>query len=87
MALAEILYLSERGRIAIGLSEVAGFFNRLPMCKEQPLTLGVVQAASEITDIPELHDRLIAGAARYLSLDLVTNDGIIQNSAFVNTLW
>jgi predicted nucleic acid-binding protein len=47
----------------------------------------VVQAASEITDVPELHDRLIAGTARHLGLDLVTNDGKIQKSAYVTTVW
>jgi predicted nucleic acid-binding protein len=87
MVFAEILYLSERGRIAVGLAEVDGFFNRFPLCKEQPLTLGVVQAASEIIDVPELHDRLIAGTARHLGLDLVTNDGKIQKSAYVTTIW
>ncbi len=87
MVFAEILYLSERGRITAGLAEVDGFFKRFPLCKEQPVTFGVVQAASEITDVPELHDRLIAGTARHLGLDLITNDGKIQGSAFVNTLW
>lgn len=87
MVFAEVLYLSERGRIAIGLTEVDGFFKRFPLCKEQPITFGVVQAASEITDVPELHDRLIAGTARHLGLDLITNDGKIRNSAFLNTLW
>lgn len=87
MVFAEILYLSERGRIAVGLTEVDGFFNRFPLCKEQPLTLGVIQAAAEVTDVPELHDRLIAGTARHLGLDLVTNDGKIQKSAYVTTVW
>ncbi len=87
MVFAEILYLSERGRIAVSLAEADGFFNRFPLCKEQPLTLDVVQSASEITDVPELHDRLIAGTARHLGLDLITNDGKIQQSAYVNTLW
>jgi predicted nucleic acid-binding protein len=87
MVFAEILYLSERGRIVVDLTQVDDFLRRFPACKEQPLTLGIVQAASEITDIPELHDRLIASTARYLGLALITNDSKIQNSGFVNTLW
>lgn len=49
--------------------------------------LAVVQSAAQITDIPELHDRLIAGTARTLDLDLITNDPIVQASAFVRTVW
>ena len=43
-------------------------------------------AASEITDIHELHDRLIAATARYLDLPLITNDPVIRASEFVNIL-
>jgi predicted nucleic acid-binding protein len=50
-------------------------------------TLEVVQAAAQITDIPELNDRLIAGTARSLGLELVTNDQVIQASRFVKTTW
>jgi predicted nucleic acid-binding protein len=50
-------------------------------------TLEVVQAAAQITDIPELHDRLIAGTARSLGLELVTNDPVIQASRFVKMTW
>ncbi len=39
------------------------------------------------TDIPELHDRLIAGAARALKMELLTDDFAIQASAFVKTVW
>ncbi len=87
MVFAEILYLSERGRIAVGLTQVDDLFSRFPMCMEQPLTLEVIRAASEITDIPELHDRLIAGTACHLGIELITNDGKIQRSAFVGTIW
>lgn len=37
----------------------------------------------EIKDIPELHDRLIAGTAKYLNLPLITNDPIILKSESV----
>ena len=40
-----------------------------------------------ITDIPELHDRLIAATARIHNVELITNDPVIQASAFVRTIW
>ncbi|WP_164490090.1 hypothetical protein [Runella sp. SP2] len=46
-----------------------------------------IKSAFEITDIPELHDRLIAGVGRFLQLEVLTNDPKIINSAFVRTLW
>ena len=41
----------------------------------------------QITHIPELHDRLISASARFLNLELITNDAKIQNSSFVQTVW
>ena len=55
--------------------------------QEYPMSLAVIQAAALITDIPELHDRLIAGTARLLDLELMTNDPTIQASTFVRTVW
>lgn len=66
MALAEIMYLSEKGRITASLHDVSDYLNRYPCCKECPMSLAIIQAASQISDVPELHDRLIAGTARWL---------------------
>ena len=41
---------------------------------------------SEIDDIPEFHDQLIAATARYLDLPIITNDPVIQDSKFVEVL-
>ncbi len=40
-----------------------------------------------IDDIPELHDRIIAGTALMKELELITNDTIISHSGFVKVLW
>ena len=87
MALAEILYLSEKRRITTTLNAVSEYMHQYPNCKEYPQSFAVVLAASQITDIPELHDRLIVGTARSLGLQLVTDDSVIQASAFVKTVW
>jgi predicted nucleic acid-binding protein len=87
MAFAEVLYLSERGRISTSLQEVTDYLHKYPNYKEYPMTLAVIQTAGEIIDVPELHDRLIAATARLLDLELLTNDGDIQGSSFVRTVW
>jgi predicted nucleic acid-binding protein len=87
LAFAEILYLSEKQRIVLSLHAVTDYLKRFPNYKEYPTSLAVILSAAQITDIPELHDRLIAGTARLLNLDLITNDPTIQASNFVRTVW
>jgi predicted nucleic acid-binding protein len=66
---------------------VTTYLEQFPSYKEFPMSLAVVQSAAEITDVPELHDRLIAGTARSLNLDLITNDPTIRASTFLKTVW
>jgi len=87
IVLAEILYLSERRKIATSIEEVADYMRRNPTCREFPLGLAVIQAAARVTDIPELHDRLIAATGHLLDLEVVTVDPAIRDSEFVRTLW
>ena len=84
---AEILYLSEKQRIRTSIDEVEDYLKKYPNYKEYSLNFAVIQSAARITDIPELHDRLIAATARHLDRELITNDSVIQASAFVNTVW
>ena len=87
MVFAEILYLSEKRKIDISLSDVAEHLRQHPNYQEYPMSFAVVRTAAQITDIRELHDRLIAGTARLLDRALITNDPMIQASAFVQTVW
>jgi len=87
MVFAEILYHSEKGRIKCLLADVAGYMKQHLNCREFSFNFAVAEATAQITDIRELHDRLIAGTARLLNLELITNDPIIQASSFVKTIW
>ncbi len=87
LVFAEILYLSEKKRITLSTDKIATYLQQYPYYQEYPLNLAVVQAAEKISDIPELHDRLIAGTAYALDLELITNDPVIQASAMIKTVW
>jgi predicted nucleic acid-binding protein len=87
MVLAEILYLSEKGRINASLAGVSQHLQTFPHYRECPMNRAVIETAAQITDIRELHDRLIGATARWLNVALLTNDPVIQGSAFVKTLW
>lgn len=87
MVFAEILYLSQRQRISVSLIEVENHLKDFPNYHEAPMSFEVVKNALQITDVPELHDRLIASTAIQLKLELITNDGRITASKFVETVW
>lgn len=87
MVFAEILYLWEKKRIATSLEMVSDYFQKFTNYIEYPMNFEVIRASGQIDDIPELHDRLIAGTARYLNLALITNDPVIQDSSYLETLW
>ena len=89
IVLAEIGYLSEKGRIDTNLLEVEKYMIPPSVCNFRiPWNdFEAIKAAFEITDIPELHDRLIAGVGRALQCKILTNDPKIIGSDFVETLW
>lgn len=69
--LFEIGYLHEKGRISISLKDMRDILTHSVNYVEEHLSLAIIETAFEITDIPELHDRLI------------TNDPVILDSTFV----
>ena len=87
MVFAELMYLAKRRNFPISFEQVQLFFAENERCVEAPLSFSTVRVADEITDIPDLHDRLIAATARERGLSLLTDDGEITKSAFVNTIW
>ena len=87
MVFAEILYLSEKKRIAATLTSAINLTINSGNFKELPMSGEIIETASQITDIPELHDRIISASAKFLNLELITSDSKIQNSNFVKTIW
>lgn len=79
----EIGYLHERSKIPISLENIQNILDNSVNYIEEKLSAGIIKSAFEIKDIPELHDRLIAGTAKYLKLPLITNDPVILESKFV----
>ncbi|MCK4467660.1 MAG: PIN domain-containing protein, partial [Desulfobacterales bacterium] len=85
IVLMEVLYLFEKNRIDISLLQTEDLF-KSQNYQFEPLSFEILKTASEINDIPELHDRLIAATARYLDLPIITNDPVIRDSKFVEVL-
>lgn len=90
MVLAEIGYLFEKGRIDTTLLDIESILSPshyLSGFKVAELSSSIVSKSFEINDIPELHDRLIAGTAFCFNCELLTNDPKIEGSTFVTTIW
>lgn len=87
MVIVEIAYLSEKGRIDTSLEALNALLMGNSGYKLYPQDLAVVKAAFSIYDVPELHDRLIAGTASLIDAKLITNDPKIEASVHVQTVW
>lgn len=85
VVLMEVMYLFEKHRIPISLLHIEDLMQSDNYLFEA-LSLEVLKVATEIDDIPELHDRLIAATARALDLPLITNDPEICRSRFVSVV-
>jgi len=83
----EILYLSERGRISVNLATLQNLFAQSSNYVVIPVSFDVVAASALIDDIPELHDRVIAGTAAWLKIPILTNDPDMTASWHVQTIW
>ena len=87
VTLMEILYLSEHRRIPIDLGILGNLLAQSSNYTVVPVGFDVVKAAAAIDDVPELHDRLIAGTAAWLGILILTNDPVMMASRHVQTVW
>ena len=87
MVVAEVGYLAERKRIETNLKDLKKYCSKYKSIVIEPITEEIIERTFEIDDIPELHDRIIAGTARKKGLKLITNDPVISCSRFINVIW
>ncbi|UBF27238.1 type II toxin-antitoxin system VapC family toxin [Kovacikia minuta CCNUW1] len=90
ITLAEIVYLSERGRIATETLEwlLREVDQEDSVLIEVPFDRHIAQALSQVerSQVPDLPDRMIAATALYLGVLLISRDHQIQLSD-VETIW
>jgi predicted nucleic acid-binding protein len=90
ITLAEMVYLTERGRIRQGTLELLlnAMDAEVTVLAEFPLDRQVVEAMRRVdrSQVPELPDRIIAATALCYGVPLISRDRKIQVSD-VETLW
>jgi PIN domain nuclease of toxin-antitoxin system len=84
---AEIGYLYAKHRIECSLMEVKNYVDAFKNISIISLSMDIIFKAFELKDIPELHDKLIAGTALKFDCPLITNDPIISASKAIQTIW
>ena len=87
ITLMEILYLSEAQRVDVGLPEVITLVSDSDNYVIVPIDADIVLAAAAVDDVPELHDRILVGTAKYLQAPLLTGDEVLAQSQHVETIW
>lgn len=90
ITLIEMVYLVERGRIP------AGHFSQLAielsepgsLLTEIPVSLSVARALArvDVTQVPDMPDRIIAATALYLNVPLISRDAKVR-AADLTTVW
>jgi PIN domain nuclease of toxin-antitoxin system len=90
ITLAEIVYLSERGRIAAETLEqlLQAVDNQDSVLIEVPFDRHIAQALARVerSQVPDLPDRMIAATALFLGVPLISRDSEIQLSD-IETIW
>jgi PIN domain nuclease of toxin-antitoxin system len=87
ITLMEVLYLSERGRISVGLVTLENLLAQSSNYIVVPVDFNIARATATVDDVPELHDRIIAGTAVWLDVPILTNDSDMTASRHVRTIW
>jgi predicted nucleic acid-binding protein len=87
ITLMEVLYLSEAKRVDVRLNELIRHVSSSVNYEIVPVNADVVLAAAEVDDVPELHDRIIVGTAKWVGAPILTGDRIISESRHVRTIW
>ena len=87
ITLMEIMYLSEARRIDLSLTDLIEHITQSSNYQIADVNRSIVQSGAEITDVPELHDRIIAGTARWLGVPILTSDAALSQSHYVQTFW
>ena len=86
VSLMEIMYLTEKNRIAINLSETLKLLEAPSKYTIINLNPEVLQVA-ETVEFYELHDRLILATAKWLGVKVISNDHEFKKVQDVEVLW
>lgn len=86
VTLMEIMYLSEKSRIAIDLNDTLAKIEDNALYTIVDLNADVLRVAASVS-FYELHDRLILATAKWLDIPVLSSDHKFPDVAGVQTIW
>jgi len=86
ISLMEIMYLSEKNRIGISLTDTFAEIESSSLYSIIDLTPEILKIA-EVTAFRELHDRLILSTAKWLDIPLISSDKSFQGIEGIQLIW
>lgn len=87
VVLAELFFLLNKKQQLPLFRQFLNEFLLLPGFGSEPLVLSDIEQLPAFPEIPEMHDRLIAIAAKRLGATIVTSDSKLHASPQVRCLW
>lgn len=86
ISLMEVMYLSEKNRIAISFAETLDAIKSSSKYSIANLSLDIL-AVAETVSFYELHDRLILATAKWLDVQIISSDGRFEEVEGVEVIW
>jgi predicted nucleic acid-binding protein len=87
IVLAEMVYTVERRRHDIDVGKALDLIADADNLRVLPFGLEDARALIALTEIAEMHDRMIAAAAQALGVPLITRDEAIHRAGVVRCMW
>ena len=87
IVIAEALSIFDKKRISFDFKKLLKRINESEHFVIVSLDYPVLQKMIELTDIPELHDKIIVSTAKYLDLPVITKDAVLQDLSHIKTVW
>ena len=87
VVLAEIMYISKRGKIALSFEETLKTIEEYENFDIAPLDINILKTADRIETEMEMHDKLIVATALYYKARLITRDEQIKKAGIVSVVW
>jgi PIN domain nuclease of toxin-antitoxin system len=86
VSLMEIMYLAEKNRIEINLSETLDLIEASAKYTIIDLSPDILRVAETI-EFHELHDRLILATAKWLGVKIISSDSELRKVEGIQVLW
>jgi len=86
ISLMEIMYLAEKNRIEINLSETLNFIEASTKYTIINLSPDILRVAESV-EFYELHDRLILATAKWLGVIVISSDHEFERVEDIQVLW